>query len=164
MNKIMQERQEFVGHYLDAVLTEIGDHCGIAEECGDDCPGGHTPRTVRPEELSTEAAGTLRMWASRFFDAHRQELMQFPGNGSYGPGDWLETGAYYAWMASQGHGVGFGDWYVSGGLTEMQADARDKLMEATRYNERDVYLGTDGKIHVSAKTWREMQEERSAAH
>jgi hypothetical protein len=158
-----EHRETFTGAYVDRALLEIADHCGIAAECNGGCDGDHEPVSLTRDDLRADTLERLEADAREFFDAHAADLALYPGEYGYDPDQWAERGGELFWMDRSGHGVGFGDWYTSGGLDADTHAARERLMNACRdEGERDMFMDVDGKI-THGKSWGEHQRERSGS-
>jgi len=158
---LKKHRATFTEAYVARAVEEIADHCGIAADCNGDCNGDHPPVSLTLSDLHPDTLERLRLDAREFFDAHAADLALYPGEYGYDPDQWAQRGGELFWMDRSGHGVGFGDWYTSGGLDADVHAARGRLMAACRAEgERDMFMSTDGKI-THGKSWGEHQRERA---
>lgn len=158
----MNDRDIFADAYVEQVLIEIGDHCGIAEDCDPDCNGGHHPVELTMYDLHPDTLVRLRTDAWEFFDAHAADLALYPGEHYYAPDQWAQRGGQLFWMDRSGHGVGFGDWYVHP-MPDNVRDAQKRLMDACRTEGgRDMFRCTCGKI-THGESWGEIQRRNAGA-
>ena len=155
-------RDTFTEAYVNAAIMDAADRCGIAEDCGEDCNGSHTPVTLTVGNLASATLEQLQADAREFFDAHVSDLALYPGDHFRAADEWPSVGGYYFWMTRSGHGVGFGDWYTPDMSGDAKA-ARERLRAACReHGERDLFQGTDGKIHHGI-SWGEIQAGRNGS-
>ena len=120
--------EEFFRAYVGAALWSSNDDDGEPLDDGRD-----------ESDVAPEALASMRKDCDAFCDAHAELLAQVPAKHQWSSD---ELNGHDFWLTRNGHGVGFWDRGY-GALGE-------RLSEACRaYGGCDLYVGDDGKIHVS---------------
>lgn len=90
------------------------------------------------DDLHADALSAIRIECIDFCEAHESQLAE--ADAEYGRG--AESCGHDFWLTRNGHGAGFWDR----GMEKLG----DSLSDAAHsYGSSDLYIGDDGKVHVS---------------
>lgn len=123
--------EEFLRHYIVAALWSENDQ-------SDDRGGEPLDTNYSEADLATGVVDQMRAECAAFIEANADDLNTWPG-----PGSAAAAAGHDFWLTRNGHGVGFwdGDW---------DDDVGERLTEAAHAaGQRSLYVGDDGKIHMS---------------
>jgi len=119
------DNEKFFDSYVQTALWSTNDYS---------TPEGGEPldKNYGPEDLTPEAEKTMRADAKKFLQENRADI-----------GDRVDYAGHDFWLTRNGHGAGFwdGDW------PEPAATRLTKAAE--KFGEQWIYVGDDGKLHVS---------------
>lgn len=129
---------DFVRGYVTAALWSSNDE-------SDESGGEPMDSNYSVEDIAPSSMKAMKRDCAKFFKKYKKSLSYYAKHKEYDPGQgspWDYAGHDF-WLSANGHGAGFFDRF------EINKQVRDGLQEAARKFHSDLYVGDDGKIHVS---------------
>jgi len=114
-------------------FTEAYIKCALWSSTDDE--GDPLDSNYGPADLDSLTLAKIKDDCKRFQDENADDIAEWEGNGTP-----EEAAGHDYWLTRNGHGAGFwdGDW---------SEDVGNRLDAACGFNEYNLYVGDDGKIH-----------------
>lgn len=130
---------DFVDGYVTAALWSSNDESD--ESGGEPLDSNYSRSDIAPSSMKA-----MKRDCAKFFKQNRSDLDEYAEHKEYDPsqGSVWDYAGHDFWLSANGHGAGFFDRF------EVPKDLRDRLQDAARRKfHSDLFVGDDGKIHVS---------------